>query len=243
MALRLYLAQPLVSGQDMQLPPALSRHVQVLRLQPGEAVILFNGQGGQWTAEITQMSRQSVWVRLGTHSTIERELKCAVTLALGVPANDRMDTVIEKASELGVASIQPLMCERSVLRLEGERALKKQSHWQGVAAAASEQCGRTRVADINTVCNLRQWLDMQTSTTLPHQKRWLLSPSAQDQWQPQQAAGASNVLFLSGPEGGLSADEENLAQEHGFIAIHLGPRVLRADTAPLAVLAALALSC
>ena len=241
MAPRLYLPQSLVSGQEIELPPGLSRHAQVLRLQPGQPLVLFNGQGGEWIAEVTQMGRQSVWVRLGAESCPQRELQVSVTLALGVPTNDRMDALVEKASELGATSIQPLMCERSVLRLEGERATKKQAHWQGVAAAASEQCGRTRVTGIEAVRSLRQWLGVLTATTQPDQQRWLLSPSAPSQWRPTRTVGASGVVFLSGPEGGLSSDEEALAQKHGFIPVSLGPRVLRADTAPLAVLAALAL--
>lgn len=242
MAPRLYLPQSLVSGQEIELPSGLSRHAQVLRLQPGQPLVLFNGQGGEWIAEVTQMGRQSVWVRLGAESRPQRELQMSVTLALGVPTNDRMDTLVEKASELGATTIQPLMCERSVLRLDGERAAKKQAHWQGVAAAASEQCGRTRVTGIEAVRNLRHWLDaVTTTTTQPNQQRWLLSPNTPIKWQPTRTVGASRVVFLSGPEGGLSADEEALAQEYGFIAVSLGPRVLRADTAPLAVLAALAL--
>jgi 16S rRNA (uracil1498-N3)-methyltransferase len=238
---RLYLPQALHSGDDIDLPAGASRHVQVLRLQPGHALTLFNGQGNEWDAEVLQMGRHTVTVRVGHEHRPQRELKLAVTLALGVPANDRMDTVVEKAGELGADCIQPLMCERSVLRLQGERAHKKQAHWQAVAAAASEQCGRTTVTAIATVRPIGDWLASLPAATHPAQ-RWLLSPSAQTVWHPGLAQPASSLLFLSGPEGGLSGQEEDLARQQGFIPVSLGPRVLRADTAPLAVLAALALS-
>jgi 16S rRNA (uracil1498-N3)-methyltransferase len=239
---RLYLPQPLHSGEQIELPAGASRHVQVLRLQPGQPLILFNGQGGEWEAEVVQMGRQTVAVRLGPEHRPQRELGLAITLALGMPANDRMDTVVEKAGELGACCIQPLMCERSVLRLQGERAQKKQAHWQAVAASASEQCGRTSVTEIQAVRGVRDWLASIPKTPALGAQRWLLSPASQTEWHPQLAISASSLLFLSGPEGGLSAEEEDLAKQQGFSPVSLGPRVLRADTAPLAVLAALALS-
>ena len=242
MLARLYLPEPLVSGEEIELPSGPSRHVQVLRLQPGQPLILFDGQGSEWLAEVTQMTRQSVWVRLGEQSRPDRELATSITLAVGVPANDRMDTVVEKAGELGAFAIEPLICARSVLRLDGERAKKKQAHWQAVAAAASEQCGRARVTRIGALSSLKEWLGTMTKQVPPDQERWLLSPNAASSWRPAKTCGVSGVVFLSGPEGGLSVEEETLAQQHGFIPVGLGPRILRADTAPLAVLAAWALS-
>lgn len=238
---RLYLPQALHSGEEIDLPAGASRHVQVLRLQPGQPLMLFNGQGTEWDAEVAQMGRQTVTVRVGQEHRPQREFLLPVTLALGMPANDRMDTVVEKAGELGAFCIQPLMCERSVLRLQGDRAQKKQSHWQAVAAAASEQCGRTTVTTIQAVCSLADWL-ASLPTASNSEQRCLLSPTAPTLWHPGLAKPASSLLFLSGPEGGLSTQEEDLAQQRGFTAVSLGPRVLRADTAPLAVLAALALS-
>jgi 16S rRNA (uracil1498-N3)-methyltransferase len=203
---------------------------------------LFNGQGGEWDAEVVQMGKQTVAVLLGHEHRPQRELRLAVTLAVGMPANDRMDTVVEKAGELGASCIQPLMCERSVLRLQGERAQKKQAHWQAVAASASEQCGRTSVTMIESVRSVRDWLVSLPKAPTPDAQRWLLSPTSTTAWHPDWAAPASSLLFLSGPEGGLSTEEEGLARQQGFVPVSLGPRVLRADTAPLAVLAALVLS-
>ncbi len=177
---RFHVDAPLIAGERLVLPSGPSRHVQVLRLQPGAAVTLFDGRGGEWSAQVAAMGRSQVQVDVVAHAAVERELACHVTLAVGMPANERMDTLIEKATELGVACIQPLVCERSVLRVAGERAQRKLEHWRGVAVAASEQSGRTRVPAVAEVLALRDWMG--------------------------------------------------------------GARTLRADTAPLAVLAAIALS-
>ena len=234
---RLFIDRLLTAGETFALPAGPARHVQVLRLQPGAALTLFDGCGGESVATVVQMGRSEVTVQVGSKTEIERELPFHVTLALGMPANERMDTLIEKATELGASRVQPLLCERSVLRLAGERALKKVAHWQAIALAACEQSGRTRVPVIEPVRALPQWL-----RELPegHASRWMLGFN---QAQPvgTLAMGAGGVICLSGPEGGLSPDEEALARAAGFKAVSLGPRVLRADTAPLALLAHLAL--
>ena len=237
---RFFIDLPLHSGAALALPAGAARHVQVLRLQPGAAITLFNGRGGEWAATVTQMGRSEVTVQIGRHDVVERELGLAVTLALGMPANERMDAVVEKATELGVAVIQPLLCERSVLRLTGERAQKKVAHWQAVALAACEQSGRTRVPLIAPVSPVADWLRDLPDQPETGPARWLLS--LRDA-VPLHAASvaAAGVLCLSGPEGGLSPAEEAAARAAGFIGISLGPRVLRADTAPLAVLAHLGL--
>ena len=232
MTLRLFVDQALVDGAALDLPAGAARHVQVRRGQPGTRLVLFDGRGGEWQAEVTRMGRSDVAVRVLAHDPVDREAACAVTIALGMPANERMDSLVEKATELGAAAIQPLHCERSVLRLTGERAERKRAHWQGIAVAASEQCGRTRVPEVAEVRSLPAWL-----SSLPAgPARWLLSPQAGATPLPQ-APLAAQCIVLSGPEGGLSADEEAAAQQQGFVRIGLGARVLRADTAPLAVLA------
>jgi len=237
---RLHVDRPLRDlGPAFELPPGAARHVQVLRLQPGAPVVLFDGQGGEWSAQVERIGRQSVQVRLGDFVDVDRELGVPVTLALGMPANDRMDTLIEKACELGVAAIQPLVCERSVLRLAGERAERKVAHWQAVAVAACEQSGRTRVPAIAPVRSLPDWLaDLAMP---PAGLRVLMSlHGARPLAELTRGAGGA-VVSLSGPEGGFADAEERLARERGFVPVSLGPRVLRADTAPLALLAHLAL--
>lgn len=236
MAARLYVDLPLcASDLPLSLPAGAARHVQVLRLQPGDDLVLFDGRGGQWQATVQQMGRQSVQVQLVAHDPVERELSQRVMLAVGMPANERMDTLVEKATELGVAEIQPLVCERSVLRLAGERAEKRQAHWQAVAVAACEQSGRTRVPHIAPVLTLPAWL--ATRPVRDGAMAFVLDPRAGGADLPPGGA----TLFLSGPEGGLSDAEVQLATAAGFVRAGLGPRVLRADTAPLAVLAHLAL--
>jgi 16S rRNA (uracil1498-N3)-methyltransferase len=237
MPLRFHVDPPLREGAELNLPPGAARHAQVLRLQPQTGITLFDGSGGEWAATIVRMGRSEVAVCIGAHAAVERELALDVTLAVGMPANERMDTLIEKATELGVTTVQPLHCERSVLRLSGERALKKVAHWRGVAQAACEQSGRTRVPTIAPVLSVHEWLASLTPDDAARQ-RLLLSPRSA---QPLARNDAKAVLCLSGPEGGLTDAEEHAALDRGFGAVSLGPRVLRADTAPLALLAHLAL--
>jgi len=236
---RFHCPTPLATGAEIDLPPGATRHVQVLRLQPGDALTLFNGEGGEFDAAVLRMGRSDVRVQVGTHHAVEREAPRAVHLLAGITANERMDWLVEKATELGVASITPLAAERSVLKLKGERADKKRAHWQAVAVAACEQCGRNRVPAVHETTDLAGWVRAQPAAA-PAQ-RLLLSLRAGTAPLPQAAGGQGPVLFLSGPEGGLAAAEEDLALAHGFAPVTLGPRVLRAETAPLAALAALTL--
>ena len=239
---RLFLPDPFGAGAVVALPAAAARHVPVLRLQPGETIELFNGADGcDWPAEIVRIGRNAVDVRIGVARAIDRELACAVTLAIGVPANDRMDALVEKAGELGAAAIQPLVCERSVLRLSAERAEARQRHWSAVAAAASEQCGRTRVTEVLAVRSFAAWLASDAAAGVGSRVVLSLDPSAQAPGSALSGAPGP-VLALSGPEGGLSESEEIAAVARGFVRVGLGPRVLRADTAPLALLAWLGLA-
>jgi len=209
-----------------------ARHVQVLRLQPGDPLTLFDGRGGEYEAVVEHMGRSEVRVEVREHRAVECENAVAVHLALGMPANERMDWLVEKATELGVTSIQPLLAERSVLRLAGERAEKKQAHWQAVAIAACEQCGRNRVPVVHAVQPVQGWLPKAPAG-------FVLSLRAGT--QALKAGGAAEVTLLSGPEGGFAPAEEDAALARGWQPVHLGPRILRAETAPLAALALLTL--
>jgi 16S rRNA (uracil1498-N3)-methyltransferase len=234
---RFYCPVPLASGDVLELPAGAARHVQVLRMQPGGLITLFNGQGGEFEATIEHMGRSDVRVRIGLHDPVEREAPREIHLAAGMPANERMDWLVEKATELGVASIQPLMTERTVLRIKGERADKKLAHWQAIAEAACEQCGRNRIPLIHEVLTLDQW----SKAGKAQGRRLLLSLAAGTQPLMQAAEPQGAVTLLSGPEGGMSPAEEAAAIAAGFVPTSLGPRILRAETAPLAVLAALTL--
>nr|WP_227494227.1 16S rRNA (uracil(1498)-N(3))-methyltransferase [Ramlibacter pallidus] len=227
---------PLAAGARLALPPGAARHVQVLRLQPGDGITLFDGRGGEYQAVVEHMGRSEVRVEVGAHRPVECEAAVAVHLAVGMPANERMDWLVEKATELGVASIQPLVTERSVLRLSGERAQKKQAHWQGVAIAACEQSGRNRVPAVHPVQAFPVWLAGSAPAGL------VLSLRDGSQPVVPAAGDRTEITLLSGPEGGLAPPEEEAAFARGWTPVRLGPRVLRAETAPLAALAVLTLA-
>ncbi|WP_404300927.1 16S rRNA (uracil(1498)-N(3))-methyltransferase [Alicycliphilus denitrificans] len=239
---RFHCPLPLAADAQLTLPPTAARHVQVLRLQPGDAITLFNGAGGEWSATVTHMGRSEVQVQVGGHRAVEREAARAVHLVVGMPANERMDWLVEKATELGAASIQPIAAARSVLKLAGERAAKRQQHWQAIAVAACEQCGRNRVPAVHAPLSLADWLRQPPAAALaPDAARVLLS--LRDGARPlhEAAAGAGAVWVLHGPEGGLTAQEEDAALAAGFAPASLGARVLRAETASVAALAVLGL--
>jgi 16S rRNA (uracil1498-N3)-methyltransferase len=227
---------PLAAGAVAPLGEAASRHAQVLRLHPGDAVILFDGRGGEWQARLHAMGRREASAEVTAHAAIERELPIAVTLALAMPAGDRMDFVVEKATELGVGAIQPLTSERSVLRLSGDRAEKRRAHWRAIAVAACEQCGRNHVPAVAAPLPLADWL-ASLSADAGDERRLLAWRDA----VPWSRAAGGSLTLLSGPEGGLTPAEEGAARSRGFVPSTLGARVLRADTAPLAALASIAL--
>ncbi|MGE6336961.1 16S rRNA (uracil(1498)-N(3))-methyltransferase [Acidovorax sp. NPDC077664] len=252
---RFHCPEVLITGAELDLPPGAARHVQVLRLQPGDGITLFHGgqgagdPGGEFDATVLRMGRSDVRVVVGAHHAVEREAPRAVHLLAGITANERMDWLVEKATELGVASITPLVAERSVLKLKGERAEKTLAHWQAVAVAACEQCGRNRVPVVHDAVDLAGWVRAQGAATglagaPAGAQRLLLSlraGTAPLRGAIEPGSEERALVFLSGPEGGLSAAEEDLALQHGFAPTTLGPRVLRAETAPLAALAALTL--
>ena len=237
---RLFLPAPL-SGGSVALSEQAQRHVRALRLREGEDVAAFDGQGGQWRARLLPAQR----LELLEFDPVERELGREVELAVGMPANERMDWLVEKATELGASAVAPLMSARGVLRLEGDRAQRRLAHWRGVAIAACEQCGRNRLPRLREVATLQAWL--QALPPAAGQARCLLAAPRGDAARVQVFASwaaalepAQPVLALSGPEGGLDEAEIDAALRAGFVPLSLGPRTLRAETAPLALLAALA---
>lgn len=211
-------------------------------MQPGDALTLFDGAGGEYDAKVERMGRSDVAVMVGEHRAIEREATRDVHLVVGMPANERMDWLVEKATELGVASIQPLMTAHGVLRLAGDRADKKRAHWEAIAIASCEQCGRNRVPVIHAVRSFAAWLGSLPSQAEPAEAsapaRVVLSlaDGTHSLTASMPMSGRHDALALSGPEGGLSASEEQEAISRGFKPITLGTRVLRAETAALAAL-------
>lgn len=231
---RLYCDLALSPGAEIVLPEAAARHaVSVLRLQAGDALNLFNGEGGEYSASIIAVNKRETRARLLEFHATERESPVDITLALGISAGERMDYSLQKATELGVSAIQPLATERSVVKLAGERADKRLQHWQHVVIAACEQCGRNRVPAVAPVQKLFAYLaDVDRSKRL-----LMLSPDANAPLK--RVAPATGVILLIGAEGGLAPAEYQAAEARGFEPVKLGPRILRTETAPVAALAVL----
>jgi len=231
---RFYCREALSPGAHVELPEPVARHaVRVLRLPPGAPMVLFDGRGGEYPAHIERIERDRVMAVLGAWVETERESALAITLVQALQAGDKMDFTIQKAVELGVRDIVPVESRRSVLRLAGERAGKRVAHWQGVVASACEQCGRNQVPLVAPLEKLENWLARPADGVL----RLMLAPDAEQTLAT--IAPAKDVQLLIGAEGGLDPQEVIAAQQAGFQAVRLGPRVLRTETAGLAALAAL----
>jgi 16S rRNA (uracil1498-N3)-methyltransferase len=238
---RFFVGSPLQSDDVITLPDEVTRHVQVLRLQPGDTIVLFNGTGGEYSAEIIDMERRETKARVGVFREIETEPPYRLTLAQGIAGSDKMDWLIEKAVELGATNFVPLTTSRSVVRLSGERALRRQAHWQRIVQASCEQCGRNRMPEVASTREMGTWLGSLPKQPAQGELRILLSPRANVSFATLPAhPPTGEITVLVGPEGGFSSPEEAAALDHGFIAVGLGPRVLRTETAGIAVLAALA---
>jgi 16S rRNA (uracil1498-N3)-methyltransferase len=237
---RFHVDGPLSVGQLLTLPDDVVRHVHVLRLQIGDAITLFDGRGGEYRAELVEIAKRAATARIDEHDPREAEPPYRIVLAQGVAGGDKMDWLIEKTVELGVSGIAPITAERGVVRLAGERALRRQAHWRALVRAACEQCGRNRVPDVAPPRDLDAWLS-DLPPAAEGELRLLLSPRAELSFESLPANPPSaQVTLLIGPEAGFSPAEEDAIVAAGFSALGLGPRVLRTETAGIAVLAALA---
>jgi 16S rRNA (uracil1498-N3)-methyltransferase len=235
MIARFFVPPPLAAGLDIALPPSAAHHAaQVLRLERGDVVTIFDGEGGEYGAEIVSSTARGVDVRVTERRAVERESPLKITLAQALIASERMDYVIQKAVELGAAAIAPVATARCVTRLDGARAQRRIEHWRQIAIASCEQCGRNRVPTVHAPRDLAAWLMLPSTARL----RLLLSPSSPESLRDV-AAPAGEAELLVGPEGGLAPEEEASALAAGFRAVRLGPRILRTETAGPAMLAAL----
>ena len=242
---RFYTVQPLSRGASLELESAPSRHAaRALRLKPGDRICLFDGRGHEAAAEISDVARDAVTVVLEDVTPVDRESPLAVTLAVGLSRGDRMDLIVQKATELGVASIRPIVSERSGVRLAGDRLDKKLGHWQRIVISACEQCGRNRLPTVAPPVALGDFLaeaDTLSRRFILHPATAMRGANAAEDDRGGQATvpvgGTESVRLLVGPEGGFSDGEVGGAIAAGFDTLQLGPRVLRAETAPLAAVA------
>jgi 16S rRNA (uracil1498-N3)-methyltransferase len=232
---RFFCPPPFAAGAAFALPGGAAHHaVQVLRLHVGDAVTLFDGEGGEYGAQIAHVSKRAVSVRVLERRAVERESPLRITLAQSLLAAERMDYAIQKAVELGAAAIAPIAALRSVMRLEGARAQRRLEHWRQIVIASCEQCGRNRLPYIHPPCSLAEWLRRPTESEL----RLLLAPQAR-QSLLDLSSPSGPVELVVGPEGGFAQEEEAALLTKGFRAVRLGPRILRAETAGPAMLAAI----
>ena len=233
---RIFVDQPLSAGTSVILDETTARHVnQVLRLKRGHCVTLFNGQGGEFTANLEVVSRRAVEASVESYVDIERESPLIVHLGHGLSKGERMDVVIQKAVELGVSSVTPLNTERSVVKLTSERLERRLAHWRSIAIHACQQCGRNRIPRIEAP------LDLDSLAQKQHcDLRLLLSPTG-ERCLSELEITATSVSLLVGPEGGWSEREEMSAQRLGFVPIQIGARVLRTETTSVAGLTAIQL--
>jgi 16S rRNA (uracil1498-N3)-methyltransferase len=230
---RIYCEGALSPGAVVELSDRAARHVAALRLGAGDAVTLFNGDGTESAAVLTGVGRRGTVAAVRERRAVDRESPLAVHLAQGVCASDRMDLVLQKATELGVVAIQPVVAARSIVRLSSERRERRETHWQNVVVAACEQCGRNRVPPVAPSVSFGDFLaGLERVGTLV-----VLSPEGET--TVRSLAPRPPVTLLIGPEGGLAPEERALAAAAGFMPVRFGPRILRTETAPLAALAAL----
>ncbi|WLD58240.1 16S rRNA (uracil(1498)-N(3))-methyltransferase [Salinispirillum sp. LH 10-3-1] len=230
---RVYESQPLMVGATVVVSDRSHQHlIKALRLADGAPVVLFNGDGHDYAATLTAVGKKTAQAAITASTPVTNESPVQVHIGLGMSLGDRMEYAIQKATEAGIAELTPLETERSELRLKGERADKKWQRWQQVAISAAEQCGRARVPVIHPPCALNSWLDAQKAELMlvlhhEHAQRLRAQPPV------------NSVAALIGPEGGLSEGDISAALQASFLPVAMGPRVLRTETAPVVLLAAL----
>lgn len=229
---RIYTDSPLNEGATADLDDNAAQHVgRVLRMQPGQELLLFNGDGNDYPATITESGKKRVEVQVGSPMENATDSPLEIVLGQTLSKGDRMDYAVQKAVEMGVTRIVPLTTERCDVKLKGDREDKRLRHWQSVATSAAEQCGRARVPEILPVMTLAEWFEHTSDCDLRLVLHHRTEQSLNTMTKP------ARVALMIGPEGGLSADEINAAETAGFLPVALGPRVLRTETAPVAAMA------
>ncbi len=234
---RIYTPAPLAPGSEILLPAQAGEHLtRVLRLEPGAAFTLFNGLGGEYSATLVAGNGKQVMARVLDHLPAERESPLEVTLLQGVARGERMDFIVQKSTELGVMRIVPVLCERSIVKLDVKQRARKREHWQAISISACEQSGRNRMPEVSEPAALGDALTALITGGL----RCLLAADGEESLASAAARAAPRpIVLLIGPEGGLAENERRLAQVNGFVACRMGPRVMRTETAGLAALSIL----
>jgi 16S rRNA (uracil1498-N3)-methyltransferase len=232
---RVHVDLPLSPGKRIDLPEDAANHlVRVLRMQAGDGCVLFNGDGKDYAATLLAANKRGVEAEIGAATSIDNESPLRIALVQGIARGEKMDWILQKATELGVASVLPVQSDRSEVKLEGERATKRLAHWRSVVVSACEQSGRARIPDVAAA----QPLDALLRGALPSTRRFLLDPEADKAIATMEALEGDCVLAV-GPEGGWSPRDRKALQAAGFEGLRLGPRVLRTETAGIAAIAAL----
>jgi 16S rRNA (uracil1498-N3)-methyltransferase len=233
---RIHVAQPLPPGRVIELPPQAGEHIaRVLRLEPGHPLRLFNGDGREYAAELVSIAKRSVTAHvLALADAPDRESALRITLAQGIARGDKMDFILQKATELGVARIVPLITERTEVKLDAERATRRFAHWSAVIVSACEQCGRNRLPSLGEPVKLIDW-----AARLDESAGLRLTLDPHGELRIADLHAVTRATLAIGPEGGLSDDDRSALAQSGFRGLRLGPRILRTETAGLAALAAL----
>lgn len=231
---RFYIDADLCVGQTLALPDTVVRHVQVLRLNAGDAVTLFNGRGGEYAAVLDAVMKRDAHCRIEGFDDVSRETPIWLGLAQAISGGDKMEFTLQKGVEMGVSAFQPIAAERSIVKLYGERADKRVARWQEIVISACEQSGRNVIPEVLPILSLEQWLKQAPSADA----RLILSPVG-SQRLADIAAEPKRAWLMAGPEGGYSAREEAAALDAGWTPLKLGPRILRTETAALAAVAAI----
>lgn len=231
---RFYLPENLSVGQTIALPDNIVRHLNVLRVRPNENITLFDGKGKAHAARLTVLEKRRAGAEILHEETADAESPLNITLIQSISSGERMDFTLQKSVELGVTAIQPVISERCIVRLDGERAAKRLARWQEIVISACEQSGRNTVPPVLPIIGYREALDKMPSEST---KLIMSINRARKLGDIRQPSGA--IVFMVGPEGGWTEQEEQQAFDAGFQAVTLGKRILRTETAPLAALAAM----
>lgn len=238
---RFYCNEQITVNHHFELPDNVRHHaLRVLRLKQGDSIILFNGNGGEFLAEIISIDKNTSTIKIKQHTAYERESPLTITLAQAICANEKMDWIIQKAVELGVSCIQPIATTRSVVRLSNDRAIKRTQHWQQILIAACEQCGRNRIPIVLPPLPLPHWLGDKKICELPSETNFILLPHAEKKLSDFTKPPDTGALtLLVGPEGGFTPEEAKAATLANFTPLRIGERILRTETAALATIAAM----